>query len=376
MYFNKVEGNPVLRTKVETFFPGNPHDLTVLFTKLISIFNETDLFPKWFPRGVMKSSNMMQQVSKFSKTVKIQVAMAYPLSMLIGPRETNVIGQGFDMSERSSVCIVVRTLKEGEVINGMKTPGTTKGYTPFNYESAYYFELKPTGIVFKLIQLMDLNLSYVPPSILNYISKGVIPFEMIANLKRQIRNFEGSEWEERVNSNPELYNEVDKRLLNYMETKLGIVPQPLQTTPKTEEADDANSQSGRMSVSSANRRRKGKGLNGMARRLSQRMSSKRTVSGRKLSRAGKRSIANLNKVELYDYSLKTDSELKQERESAKKRRAAALPDYEPKGVQQVLLYYLILFLVSAFSLFDKKSLLVEYIPALKDEYPKVFADVE
>jgi len=222
VYFQKKEDSPFLMTKAETLLEANLGSLPTLFVKLLSLFNENDLMPKWFPMGVMKGNDCLYQPTKFSKIIQPQIKLPLPLSAVIGPRESVVVGKGYDMSERKAVAISINPLNAGETVDDWVCPETPQGFTRFVMFGAYYFELTPKGISFKLLQQLDLKSKMIPAPILNWLSKGAMPNEFMSKIRDRIKKYEGSIWEERVNANPELYDDVKDRLMRTLQKEYGI----------------------------------------------------------------------------------------------------------------------------------------------------------
>lgn len=357
IYFRKNPDSPFIFTKLETVFETTPDDVVDLFTKIVALFNETDLMPQWFPRKVMKSNEMTQQVTKFSKVCVAKIGFPMPVSLILSPREAYIYGQGWDMSERSQVVITCSTLSEGDMCNGVETPAPSKGYSPYIFESAYYFELSDRGIIFKIIQCMDLKSKAIPPFILNMASKGTLPFEMLKNLKKRLDDFEGSEWEKRVKASPEIYGEIGVRLRAVLEKQYGIVEKPLRL-------EDANDVASKMSLVSSSRKKK-KGVMSRVSRGFRKMSKSRSKfrsrgkSGgvKNFSKNTKRSFANLETVELYDFEVEDEVEEKEKK---------------PEGILQIIVYYLVLLLVKLFDAAGKKQKLEELQPKLSKRYPQLF----
>jgi hypothetical protein len=80
---------------------------------------------------------------------------------------------------------------------------------------AFYVRLLPGNRVeFRQIAADDMKLRYVPSPILNFISKGGAPFENIACIKKTLKNFEGSAWEQRIEERTDFYNEIKERVLD------------------------------------------------------------------------------------------------------------------------------------------------------------------
>lgn len=70
--------------------------------------------------------------------------------------------------------------------------------------------------MFENVQMLDLKLSFVPPMILNALSKGALPVEFIRNVEKVYRKFDGSKWESAIEEKPEVYEDVRQRLEEYL----------------------------------------------------------------------------------------------------------------------------------------------------------------
>lgn len=373
IYFMKKDDNPLIYTKLETFFEAEPDEVCGLFTKIMALFNETDLMPDWYPRGIMRSCDLIQQITKFSKTVRTRVSMPKPINLLLSPRESYLFGCGWDMSERSQVVITVTTLEEGEDVNGEETPGVSQGYAPFILQSAYYFELSDKGIIFKLMQSMNLCSKMIPAPVMNFASKGVLPFEMLVNMKKRIEDFRGSKWERRIAQNPGVYHEIEGRLATVLETRYGIKPQPLKV-----KLNSFDGMSTTMSVMSGNGKKKKKGpLSAISRGLgrvrarSRARSRAKSGSGKKFSRQARRSYNNLDKVDLYDYKI-TAKKTKLQEVTEVDAQADDRAPVQPKGLLQLFIYYLVVLLVKLFTLAGKKQRLAQLQPKISQRYPALF----
>lgn len=222
VHFQKPEGSPFLMTKAETLFETNLADLPDMFVKVMSLFNENDLMPKWFPMGVMKGNECIHQESKFVKVIQPLIKLPFPISGVIGPRETLVVGRGYDMSERKAVAIAVNPMEAGETLGSFTAPEVPKGFTRITMIGAYYFELTPKGIVFKLLQQLDLKSNIIPTPLMNWIAKGAMPNEFISQIRSRVKKYEGSKWEERVLANPKFYDEIKQRLTATLEKEYGM----------------------------------------------------------------------------------------------------------------------------------------------------------
>ncbi|GBG30138.1 Hypothetical Protein FCC1311_063582 [Hondaea fermentalgiana] len=212
VHFKKQEGTPFLVTKAAKVFPAVPgKPITYTFMALVSLFAEVELMPKYFPRGLMKTHETLKEETKFSRFTRIRIHP--PMLMPISNREAIIEGKGFDMTERSAMCIAFKTLAQDFSRDGFTVPEPGSGYTRMELSGAYYVEIRPDGsCLFENIQFLDLKLSFVPPMILNALSKGALPVEFMNNLTKQVQSYENSDWEIRVARRPQIYEDVRIRL--------------------------------------------------------------------------------------------------------------------------------------------------------------------
>ena len=87
-----------------------------------------------------------------------------------------------------------------------------------NTESIFYVQLVKSDVIsFKMIGKDDLKLKYLPTPLLNYISQGHMPFDLMKSVHRTIRNFEGSEWEAMIKERGTYYKEIEDKVLVTLE---------------------------------------------------------------------------------------------------------------------------------------------------------------
>eukprot|EP00584_Thalassiosira_punctigera_P016972 CAMPEP_0172566050 /NCGR_PEP_ID=MMETSP1067-20121228/110416_1 /TAXON_ID=265564 ORGANISM="Thalassiosira punctigera, Strain Tpunct2005C2" /NCGR_SAMPLE_ID=MMETSP1067 /ASSEMBLY_ACC=CAM_ASM_000444 /LENGTH=356 /DNA_ID=CAMNT_0013357071 /DNA_START=44 /DNA_END=1111 /DNA_ORIENTATION=- len=58
----------------------------------------------------------------------------------------------------------------------------------------------------------DLKLKYMPSTLLNYLSQGHLPFDLMKTIHRTIRNFEGSVWEKKIKERGAYYTEIEDKV--------------------------------------------------------------------------------------------------------------------------------------------------------------------
>lgn len=249
IHFQQPEGQPFIMTKAtKTIRPEEGKPLADVFVELCSLFAETDLMPKYFPMGLCESHNTLKELSVFSRYTQIRIKM--PPFVPISNREAIILGKGYDMTERSAMAISFNNLTEGRAENPeaedymtenlaeeVDSAKPNKKYTRMEISGAYYIQLQKDGTVsFSQLMMMDLKLGkMVPPFILNQVSKGKLPLDFTNNLLKTLRKYKGSEWEKRVAAQPELYEEIRKRLNDYMANNgLDQFGVPLGSSPKKE----------------------------------------------------------------------------------------------------------------------------------------------
>lgn len=218
VHYRFPEDSEMLMTKLEALIPCEVDELADTFIKLLSLFSETTLIPKWFPFSVMKSNETLEKPTSFTRLTHIKLKLPFPVSLVFGPRDCVIRGKGYDISEERAVAISVSTLKAGSVVQGLTVPESAEGFTPFEFRGAYYLELTREGIMFKQLQLIDLNTNVIPPMVMNWIAKGELPLRQLKQIKAKLKKFEGSVWEEKVaEDNDKVYKDVHERLEKVIE---------------------------------------------------------------------------------------------------------------------------------------------------------------
>uniref|UniRef100_A0A7S2U5W0 START domain-containing protein n=1 Tax=Attheya septentrionalis TaxID=420275 RepID=A0A7S2U5W0_9STRA len=202
-----VKGSSLLSVRTKTVFGNFTSDD---FVKLCAIFSEADLTPEWFPHGLLKSADILAYPSKYLKVCHVKVSFGR-LSP-IAPRDMVVEGTGYHLPKENALFIVTRSVTSSPYC---EIPPPPKGYVRMSSNGAFYVRLLPGNRVeFRQISADDMKLRYVPSPLLNFISKGGAPFENIACLKKTLKNFEGSVWEQRIKERTEFYNEIKERVLD------------------------------------------------------------------------------------------------------------------------------------------------------------------
>ena len=193
-----------------TFENFSPKD----FVRLTSLFVETEYMHRWFPGGVMAPASVLSWHSKYSKVIRLRINVALPM---VSARDAIVLGSGYHLPDRNAFLISTRTLLE-DTCRHCDVPRPEGGVVRMATDSIFYIQLiRSDAISFKIISRDDLKLKYVPTSLLNYLSQGHMPFEIMKTIHRTIRNFGGTVWEDKIRERGAYYTEIEDKVYDQLE---------------------------------------------------------------------------------------------------------------------------------------------------------------
>jgi len=162
----------------------------------------------------MNPANLLSWHSKYSKVIQLHINI--PI-FLISNRDAIVQGNGYHLPDRNAFLISTRSILT-DTCQHCDIPKTAKGVVRMDTESIFYVQLVKSDVIsFKMIGKDDLKLKYLPTPLLNYISQGHMPFDLLKSVHRTIRNFEGSEWEEMIKERGTYYKEIEDKVLVTLE---------------------------------------------------------------------------------------------------------------------------------------------------------------
>ena len=114
--------------------------------------------------------------------------------------------------------IVTKPIAEGESCEYCDIPKPAKGVVRMSTESIFYIELLPKNkISFKLIGRDDLKIRIMPAALLNHLSQGHLPFDLMRTVYRTIRNFENSPWDIAMRERHLYYKEIEDKVHEQLE---------------------------------------------------------------------------------------------------------------------------------------------------------------
>ena len=207
IHYRREAGTSIHTVRAQTqFHDFEPND----FAKLCSLFVETECMPKWFPGGVMKKADVLSWHSKYSKVIQLHISI--DLLPFLSSRDAIVYGNGYHLPAQNAFLIRCKSTQETSC-RYCDVPKPAKGVVRMDTESIFFVQLVQKDVIsFKMIGRDDLKLRYIPSPLLNYISQGHMPYDLMRTVKRTIQNFEGSVWDKKMKERAEYYQEIEDKV--------------------------------------------------------------------------------------------------------------------------------------------------------------------
>jgi hypothetical protein len=179
------------------------------FVKLCAIFNESDLMDQWFPQGILTSINVLAAPSTYHQIMHLKFSLGRFVP--IAPRDAILDGRGYYLPDINAIIVFSKSIDSSPYCD---IPPPQKGFVRMETKTAFFMQLLP-GNKMVLVQIShdDLKVKLMPAWLVNFIAEGTVPFYAIQGLRKALANFEGSDFEKRVQSNPDVYKEIEDRLL-------------------------------------------------------------------------------------------------------------------------------------------------------------------
>jgi len=158
----------------------------------------------------MKRANVLSWHSKYSKVIQLHISL--DLIPFLSPRDAIVYGNGFHLPDQNTFLIRAKSTQDTSCRH-CDIPKPAKGIVRMDTESIFFVQLLQNNVIsFKMIGRDDLKLKYIPSPLLNYISQGHLPYELMRTVKRTIKNFEGSVWDEKMKERGAYYKEIEDKV--------------------------------------------------------------------------------------------------------------------------------------------------------------------
>jgi hypothetical protein len=218
VHYRHEPPSPIHAVKTRSVFQNvSPSD----FVNLCALFVESDLMPLWFPRGILKACDVLALPTNYHQVVRMKLSTGRfsPIS----PRDAVVDAHGYHLTDLNGIIVFSKSI---ETSPHCDIPPPQPPFVRMETQNAFFIQLLPGNrIVFCQISHDDLKVKYMPAWLLNFISEGAVPFEVVVSLQKALSNFSGSEWERRVQSRRDCYQEIEDRLaeeLALMEQNGGV----------------------------------------------------------------------------------------------------------------------------------------------------------
>ena len=178
----------------------------------LSLFSEGDLLYSWLK--MFKRCEELGSPTQFRRLLRYEVDLPWPVS----GREALLRGLGVPLASSNSALIVMKTVKSATFL-GMPVPAPNRDLVPIEVHLACMNikYIDPTHTELSLILRSNPNMPLIPQWLINWATKKIIWYFMDA-ARTQALHFAGSEYERRVQSKPEYYQEIKDRLMKCTET--------------------------------------------------------------------------------------------------------------------------------------------------------------
>jgi hypothetical protein len=175
----------------------------------LSLFSEADLLHSWLK--MFKNCEELGSPTQFRRLIRYEVDLPWPIS----GREAMLRGLGVPLASSKSALIVMKTVKSSTFL-GMPVPAPNRDLVPIEVHLACINikYIDPNHTELTLILRSNPNMSLIPQWLINWATKKIIWYFM-DTARTQALHFPGSEYERRVHSKPEYYQEIKDRLMKY-----------------------------------------------------------------------------------------------------------------------------------------------------------------
>ncbi|KAF7804215.1 START-2 domain protein [Senna tora] len=219
MYREGPEGTPFHTLLVEGYVDG-PLDVC------LCISWETTLYKKWWPQSTVPTfkivqSDCLQKIQIAEQISLVRVKVSWPLST----REAVMHCYLFEYFQDDLIVGLINTVPESKSINGFKNEEIPEAKDAVRIDMMGGFALQKVDSersYFRTIANMDIKLDFVPPSLINFISRQLIGSgfrlyqKTVASMKRHDKEFK--EFSKALGDDP-LYARIREALYDTVEAE-------------------------------------------------------------------------------------------------------------------------------------------------------------
>ena len=171
---------------------------------VLALFSECQLLSEWVP--ILHGARVLGTPSKFRRVIQYFFKLPWP----VNDRDMIVSAVGIPIPENNSALILLRSINAGNYLDiSIPEAETVRMNLSVGCLNVNYISPNETQI--SLIARCDPKLALIPQSLVNYGTKHGIFYFMEA-IKKKCDEYTGSEHEEIVNTHPEYYEEIRRRI--------------------------------------------------------------------------------------------------------------------------------------------------------------------
>lgn len=231
--YYKVNDNASLVVRIETPIESS------LLNPLLAVFNETDLYASWmpsfkFPRLGVSVSEKMKEFGRGHQVVRVRIAMPFPFD----DRECiqhavaidSIEGGATQDGEDGCIVIAVKSVDEGECVNGLEIPAPDRHVRRVDFEAGIVVRPCPSDhpalqkshntyegeklLLVQVTQRMDAHVAGVPMSMINFFTRVVLGrmWGSLLQVAEDVRDGKRPAFAAALEEHQELYSWVSGRV--------------------------------------------------------------------------------------------------------------------------------------------------------------------
>eukprot|EP01118_Nematostelium_gracile_P016977 TRINITY_DN712_c0_g1_i2.p1 TRINITY_DN712_c0_g1~~TRINITY_DN712_c0_g1_i2.p1 ORF type:complete len:215 (+),score=43.38 TRINITY_DN712_c0_g1_i2:250-894(+) len=179
---------------------------------IMSVVYETDLYPTWWP--FVNEVTQLEKISRYRKLLYLKASLPWPLPS----RDACLYGYGVDLLEDDMVIIMVRSAHNDEFSNIPDIPRSF-ARVECKFGGMLVKPISPTSSKVIMLSNSDPKVPVIPYWLFNLVTKK-LAHHMFETLRHKSSKIEGTIYEERIRSQPEVYSDAIERLKKYENEKL------------------------------------------------------------------------------------------------------------------------------------------------------------
>jgi hypothetical protein len=171
---------------------------------VLSLFSECQLLHEWVP--ILENATVLATPSKFRRIIQYFLKLPWPIEN----RDAVVSAVGIPIPDNNSVLILLKSIENPSYL-GTEIPQTQSVRMNISEACLHVHAASETETQISLVARCDVKLALIPIALVNYAVKHGVFFFM-RSVREKCDEYQGSQFEELVNSKPEYYEEIRRRI--------------------------------------------------------------------------------------------------------------------------------------------------------------------